>query len=369
MDTKHILMITHDFYPEISPRSFRATELAKEFAREGQEVTVLTKYRDEREYAGLPFRDKMNIKSFGKLRFPEVKISSKKYLHWPSRVARRLLQLLFEYPAIEMMFKVKRALRNESGYDLLISIAVPYPIHWGVAWARTAKHPIAMRWVADCGDPYYGQENDSFRVMRHFKVVEKWFSRKADYLSVPTPSAIDGYFPEFRDKIRIIPQGFQFQDANKGSSFHRTSRPKFAYGGGFIKGRRDPGEFLTYLLNLNEDFEFHIYTSHSEFVDDAAARSGGRIICHDIIPRLQFLSNLSTMDFVVNFENGGAVQTPSKLIDYAIVNKPILSIKTGGLDTENVDRFLRGDYSGQYEVDNLDQYRIENVCKQFLDLI
>ena len=41
-----ILIITQAFYPGISPRSFRATELAKELARQGDDVTVYAELRD-----------------------------------------------------------------------------------------------------------------------------------------------------------------------------------------------------------------------------------------------------------------------------------------------------------------------------------
>jgi len=42
MDKKKILIVSGEFYPLNTPRSFRTTELAKEFARQGHEVTVLT---------------------------------------------------------------------------------------------------------------------------------------------------------------------------------------------------------------------------------------------------------------------------------------------------------------------------------------
>jgi len=54
------------------------------------------------------------------------------------------------------MFKVRKILKYEKDYDLMISFAVPYPIHWGVAWSITKKHKISEVWVADCGDPYMG---------------------------------------------------------------------------------------------------------------------------------------------------------------------------------------------------------------------
>ena len=77
---------------------------------------------------------------------------------------------------------------------------------------------------------------------------------------------------------------------------------------------------------------------------------------------------MSKMDFVVNFENVGLTQTPSKLIDYAILQKPILSIKTGGFQPEVVTEFLRADYTHALTIENPDQYRIENVARRFLEL-
>uniref|UniRef100_A0A832D334 Glycosyltransferase subfamily 4-like N-terminal domain-containing protein n=1 Tax=Ignavibacterium album TaxID=591197 RepID=A0A832D334_9BACT len=368
MDKKKILIVCRGFYPMNSPRSFRATELAKEFARQGHDVTVLTPKNYE-VHPKLEEKFGFKIKDLGQPKFPDIKISKNKLLHYPSRALNRLLSLFFEYPSIELMWLVKKALKNENGYDLLISIAVPYPIHWGVAWARNEKHKIAKTWVADCGDPYYGQENDSFKVPFYFKYIEKWFCRKADFITVPTEGAVNGYFPEFHNKIKIIPQGFKFEEYQFEASEQKNTKPTFAYAGMFIPGRRDPKEFIEYLLSMDKDFEFHIYTGTKQLVEKYIPDSKGKILVHDVIARDEILKKLNQMDFVVNFENVGNKQTPSKLIDYAILKKPILSIKTEQLDKENVLKFLNGDYSGQYIVENVDQYRIENVCSKFLELV
>jgi hypothetical protein len=78
---------------------------------------------------------------------------------------------------------------------------------------------------------------------------------------------------------------------------------------------------------------------------------------------------MSKMHFVVNFENVGSTQTPSKLIDFAILEKPILSIKFGALNTQIVDEFFAGNYQNALVIENVDQYRIENVAKAFLSLL
>ena len=76
------------------------------------------------------------------------------------------------------------------------------------------------------------------------------------------------------------------------------------------------------------------------------------------------------MDFLVNIENVNLpAQLPSKLIDYAISNRPILSINPGNFKSENVIEFFNGNYQNRFVVDNLEDYRIERVTTKFIDLI
>ncbi|MEA1886217.1 MAG: hypothetical protein U9N72_03280, partial [Bacteroidota bacterium] len=160
MNDKRILIVSASFYPQNSPRSFRTTELAKEFARQGHFVRVITPktpvIHDDfaREYG-------LEIKDMGRRRWKSIILKGKGVNLMLRRLMKRFSGLLFEYPNIELYWMVRRALREESGYDLLISIAVPYPVHWGVAARRSETYPIAKNWVADCGDPYMGQENDT----------------------------------------------------------------------------------------------------------------------------------------------------------------------------------------------------------------
>ncbi|MFU8858779.1 MAG: glycosyltransferase [Cyclonatronaceae bacterium] len=366
-DKKKILIVCKGFYPLNSPRAFRAAELAKEFARQGHDVTVLTP-KDPEVHPPFEKEYGLTIKDLGQPRWKEVEIKGSGLVLLVRRALRRFSNLLFEYPNIELMGMVKKALRKESGYDLMISIAVPYPIHWGVASVRSEKHPVAKTWIADCGDPYMGVENDTFSRPFYFAIPEKKFCRKADYITVPVEGAIDAYFPEFRDKFRVIPQGFRFEDIELQEKPQNNGRPVFGYAGSFIPGRRDPSEFLAWLANLDKDYEFHIYTTHPNMVEPWIEKGAGRIRLKDLVPRTELLHRMSGMDFVVNFENVGNRQTPSKLIDYAIINKPVLSVRTGDLDTNTASGFLDGDYSNRYTIEDPDQYRIGNVCAKFLNL-
>lgn len=365
--SKRILLVSNAFHPENSPRSFRATELAKELVRQGHSVKVITHPREGTE--SFCQQHGIEFKSLGSLTWPvpKVKGSGLVLLFW--RIVVRFSILLFEYPIIQLIPLVKKALKGEQGYDALISIAVPYPIHWGVAAIWSEK--IAKTWIADCGDPYMGQENDTFKPPFYFAYFEKKFCRKATYITVPTQASVKGYYPEFHSKIKVIPQGFRFEDVKLYQGERQTDKIIFGYGGMFIPGRRDPSEFLNFLNSLDDSyrFEFHIYTTTPQFVEGFVSASNGRVQIKGLLDRNSLMYEMSKMDFLVNFENAGTAQTPSKLIDYAILKKPILSIRFGDAKKKQWLEFLGGNYQHSLRIENPDQYRIENVARAFVSLI
>ena len=364
---KKILIISQTFYPENFPRSFRTTELAKEFTRQGHDVTVLIPKNDNIHNT---FEKKHNIqiKDLGKQVFPSInKRTGNKMIRMIKRISARILFQLFDYPYGYMMFQVKKALKNEKGYDLLISIAVPFPIHWGVAWARNKNHTISKTWVADCGDPFYLSTTDSFKKFFYFKYLEKWFSRKADFISIPFEELKKYFFREFKEKYRVIPQGFDFKDMLITDKPINNEIVTFGFAGGFIKEKRDPRKFLDFLCTVDVPFKFILYNKQNEFTDNYRKILGDKLIVKDYIPRKELLFELSKMDFLVNIELASN-QAPSKLIDYSLVKRPILMIKNKEFNKEIILEFLNKDYQNQFIYPDINKYNIVNVCQQFLDL-
>lgn len=365
MDKKKILIVSRSFYPENSPRSNRTTELAKEFALQGHKVTVLTPKKTD-IHSSFEKEHNLTIKDLGTPRWKNPDFGKSRMGYLLTRAASRFLSLAFEYPSIELMFLVSKALKKENEYDLLISIAVPYPIHWGVATIWNKNQAIAKTWVADCGDPYMGCETDSFKKWFYFKYVEKWFMRKADAITIPVESARSAYYKQYHNKIHVIPQGFKIKpiETNKTSENKIIS---FAYAGGFIPEIRDPRSFLDYLSRVQGDFIFYIFTNNTRLIERFKSELGDKLQIKSYIPREELIRFLSTMDFVVNFDNNTGAAVPSKLIDYKIVNKPVLNIKKE-LDIKTIQDFFIRDYRNAMKIDSIDQYRIENVCAQFLEL-
>lgn len=367
MDRKKILIVSSSFYPKNSPRSHRTTELAKEFALQGHKVTVLT-IKNPEFHIKFEKEHRIKIKDIGTPNWKSPDFGNSKIGCFLTRAILRVLSLGFEFPSIELMFLIKKTLLKESGYDLLISIAVPYPVHWGVALVWNKKQEIAKTWSADCGDPFMGNTNDSFKKLFYFKYVEKWFMRKADYITIPIKEARNAYYNEFHNKIKIIPQGFKIKPPTDIIIKHVPNMvPSFAYAGGFIKNIRDPRPFLNYLATIQSNFRFIIFTNNKELVEDYQNKLMGKLEIRDYIPREELLQFLASMDFLVNFDNNTEIALPSKLIDYAICNRPVLNNQKS-LDKTIIQEFLNGDYSNAMNLGSIDSYRIENVCASFLEL-
>jgi len=366
----NILVVSRNIFPVNSPRSFRTTELVKEFCMQGHNVTLyIVKEHEEQDRIAKEFG--FIIKDLGPLKLKDISTNYKsKYISLILRGMRRLLLLLFEFPSIELMFKVKNALKKENNYDLLVSVAVPHSIHWGVAWVRSKKHPIAKIWVADCGDPFMGDKLDSFKKLFYFEYFEKWFGRKTDYISVPSTDHISYYFPEFKTKIRVIPQGFKFENQNIYKGEIKNPVPTFAFAGVFVQGKREPDSFLKYLSTLIADFKFVVFSPNVQFLIPFKEKLGKKLDIRGFIPREDLLYELSKMDFLLHIEFHSFVKSnsPSKFADYAIANRPVIALNMEHIDKEKFVAFLNKDYSQQMDLSDADKYRIENVTQKFLDL-
>ncbi|WP_185958220.1 glycosyltransferase [Fodinibius sediminis] len=368
MKMKKILIVSRSFYPENSPRSHRTTELVKEFARRGHDVTLIT-LKDEDLHGSFEREFGIQIKDLGKLRFPSIDLKGSTGLsRLVKRGIRRLLLMLFEYPDIELMYRVQRAIKAESGYDLLISIATPYPVHWGVAWAWRTDYPIAQTWVADCGDPYYGLENDSFNKLFYFAWIEKWFCRKVDYITIPYKGGQSAYFEEFHSKIRVIPQGFSFPQ-RRDTSHNESGLITFAYFGNIKSYLHYAVPFLEKLNTIDRPYKFIVYTRRKELFKKILTREAlGKCVLRNYVERDVLLQELSGVDFLVHFPYQNDSQKSLKLVDYNFLQKPILVYKNDTFSDRVFEEFLEYNFENKRDFKDYRKYRIENVCTQFLQL-
>lgn len=357
-----IVIATRFFYPEITPRAFRAYELAKELSRTGHEVTVITTSRDYK-YDKLTQETGVKVKPIVP---PEPKFLMGRGII--SRALRFILDYLFLYPSCFLSKGFKDVLANAPKCDLLISVAYPYPVHFGVALARIHNPSLCSVWVADCGDPFTGNKEVRLPMPFYFQILEKWFLRKVDFVTVPIEEAVQAFPEEFKYKLRVIPQGFDFTEYSEVKNDPKNKVVTFAYAGNLTPGIRDPRPMLDVLEKSGISFKFIIYTKNISFLQPYLTKLNGMLEMRNYLPRKDLLTELSNMDFLVNFENMGDRQRPSKLIDYALVRRPILSIPHGAPNKSVILEFLNRDYSNSLRVEDLSKFDIRNVVKSFVDV-
>ena len=365
-----VVIISQNCYPYISPRANRATELAKEFARQGHEVTLYA-LLGILDYKVFSEKHCVTVKNLGVSKYGLSDNSQRVNVNLFAKGFQRVFGRYFDFPKCELMNMTYRALKTERTADLLLTIAQPHTIHWGAA-KYIKRYPNTIKtWIADCGDPY--MLNPHVHYPWYFKYVEKKWCRLCDFITVPIEEARKAYYPEFSDKIRIIPQGFDFE-SNRLAEYKPNKVPTFAFSGIFYEKLRDPHAFLDYLCTIEKDFKFVLYIKDTPYyrsafhLNEYQQKMGDRLEIHDFVPRSELLFELSKMDFLINIRNVSGVQQPSKLIDYALTRRPILEINSGFNERQSFEKFMNGNYEDQIVIDNLERYDIRNVVGQMISL-
>jgi hypothetical protein len=353
-----------------TPRAHRTTELMKEFARQGHQVTV---------YAVL---GKYDYSDFSK-QFPSITLKniSLKWMYHPynsdgdgkryfiDKALGKLLGKSYLFPNFEFYYRTQEILKKEHEYDTVISIADPHQIHWGVAsYRKNNPHQFPKTWIADCGDPF--MNNDTTNIYpKKFAKYEHLFCQQADFITVPEPEAANGYYEEYRSKIKIIPQGFDF-DENREKVEPNNSIPTFGYAGTFYEDIRNPRKFMELLCTIDRSFKFIVYSNHTVLINDFKEKLGEKLEIRNGIPRVELLLELEKMDFLVNLANVNRPnQIPSKLIDYAITGRPILNVNPSKPNQKDFKSFLIKNFESQFKVKNLNRYQISNIIENLTSLI
>lgn len=353
-----VLVVTHWFYPLNVPRAFRATELSKQLIKDGYEVDVVNLNR----------KKLIKMNNFGAINDCETKSTSRLKSKYFSK-----LNSIFEFFLGERFYFINKSFFSKidiNNYDIVISIGLPFYVHRLVA-SSIKKYNWKGIAIADWSDPYY---KSHVKLARYFKYIQKQVISKFDYIVIPIEDVKD-YYLEYstEKKIKIIPQGFNFETVRL-KTYKRKKKVTFGYGGIFYKDIRNPEDILDYLSKIELDFSFYIYTLKKGVVyEDVLLKykkiMGEKLIINDIVDREKLIYELSGMDFVFNIENTTRNQTPSKLIDYALTQRPIISLPTV-IDDEGKEKlmnFLKGDYEKQTVID-LKRYDIVEVTEKFISL-
>ena len=359
-----IVLIGQWAYPEQNPRAQRAWQLGVRLAKDGHDVTLYALLGKEYDYSGIFESCGLKVRNLGISKNGLADSEGRKSKRLVSRVIKTLVNEYALFPGGDFDPMVKRALAREGEMDLLISIASPHAIHWAVA--KHIDRTKVRTWVADCGDPFMLNPFDRHRPC--MEKLERLWCSKCDFITVPLEEARQSYYPEYSEKIKVIPQGFDFESV-KLPEYSPNAIPTFVFAGKAYPGLRDPGNFLKYLSTCGKPLSFVVHTNTPELFTKGAVPEGMTV--NGVIPRDELLVRLASADFLVNITNPSTVQSPSKLIDYGLSGRPVLDISSDFTDAErdNFESFLAGDYSCAHSIEGLERYDIRRIASAFIALL
>lgn len=363
-----IHIITGHFYPQLHPRAFRANELAIEFARRGHDVSVTNCWKikgfDYDEYGR---KNNIRISNLNLFITSAEGISNSSSSKSQNKLKKFVKNYFFAGSFFFRGPRIAQEVKIDSDTDLVIALSTPFTCVYGVS-RYLKKHGKRCVAIADSGDPFYNSQQSPKAIW--FKHIEKSVYKQYDYLTIPTENAIPLYAPMIdREKIKIIPQGFNMDNLNlyKGD-FEGPIR--IAYAGVFYRDIRNPEFLFRHLASVKKKFELHLFmrerdTMVDEYIEKYPSLKGKVFVTS--LPHDKLLYELSRMHFLVNIENLSNTQLPSKLIDYGMAGRPIFSCNSTNFSPEKLNRFIDGDYSGEFEVD-VKRYNIKHIADEFLEL-
>ncbi|MFW3578596.1 hypothetical protein ACN9KL_09155 [Vagococcus fluvialis] len=366
---KKILICSHYFYPDLTPRAFRATSLADYFSENGYEVDIM--YGKEKKIFknyNINFKQKNKVNNMLLMK------------EWNPGKVRKIISKIavFTFGETELIKKSNMSYFESIGdinqYQFILSIGQPFYTHFFIS-KLIRKYNWKGVSISDWGDPFYSNPGYS-KMGIHLKILQKNIMSIFDYVSIPIEAAIP-YYSEFvtKERLKVIPQGFDLKvkEIECVDLVMYEEVPTFIYAGAFYEEIRNPENILKFLKSLDQPFKFIIFTDKSDFlykkvVEPFVSEMNGKIIVYDKISREKLIGYMKKSDFLLNIENKGDIQQPSKLIDFGISQKPILSIKPDDKEgLMKIKQFLNGNYEDS-EIIDIQKYDIEIVANEFLKL-
>jgi hypothetical protein len=362
-----ILILTKHFSPEINPRSFRSTELARKLS-ETDDITVLSPCAYEDSPAD---------------RFKHIQITSPvsqsitKLSQLPSNRKKMLAQILhFILPGGLDFLYFRKVLRVrsqlEKKYDAIISIGLPFGIHVA-SFVLFRFFKLSDQIIFDYGDPFSENPNSHYSPLN--RIMERFILKSARAVVVPVEKAVRAFRGLVSsEKIHIIPQGVDFAQY-KTLPYKPNNPPRIMYAGVFYERIRDPEQFMQTILRLEDDFELHFYTNETQPANSELLEkyrgfdSKKRLKIFPLVSRAKCIELMSTYDFLINFENVSDSQNPSKLIDYTLSGRPILKVLSSDCPLDEFLAFLRGDYRHSAILRNIQDYDISATAASFKKLL
>ncbi len=342
MKNKKILIVTHQFLPQVSPRTTRWSLLIDELINKGNEVTVLSgtdPENIEKNYKILYFGNKQFSSNINKIRQNSQDSSNNSIKKISYSILKKIYRFLFKtfsWPDYAMfwaftIYKNRKRIKND--FDIIISVSLPFTSH---LCAHILKKRMNAQWYMDIGDPFtlkiYSPENNKIIYSYLNKFFERKFYKNASKIIFTHNEVAELHKKKFNiDSSKIVigyPIALLNNDIIKSSlSFNYKDTPlKIGYFGAFTKSVREPNNYIINIANSLGD-----KTKHEWYINEESKKyfsSINDITFHqflEILPRKLALEVMvNKIHILLSIGNFNKYQMPSKVIEYLSLGKPVL---------------------------------------------
>ncbi|MDA1323545.1 MAG: glycosyltransferase [Proteobacteria bacterium] len=361
-----ILIVTHSYAPDPSPRAYRWTAIAETWAGQGFRVDVVTTGRrggEPRDQQSGVHVHRVGERQIGRFTKQSSKEKTAGALDNSSAASlRRALRLLAktlhdytwkkiywpDYACLWYRPALKEAQRlcRSREYDSVITVSHPFAGH--LVGLSLKKVFPDIRWVADIGDPFSAEStvpsnNRSF-YRRLNRRAEAAVLARCDAISVTVEGCKKLFVDEFSispEKIVVIPPllSLATETAMGSAPFEKKGFVDLVYIGVLYAKIRRPDAVLALFAALRKrlkNIRLH-FVGDIQGCDLVFARypdlMGKFVIRHGPVVRSHVGAILSASDALINIGNDTSHQLPSKLVEYVAAGRPILNVVAQETDT------------------------------------
>jgi hypothetical protein len=350
-ESVRILIITHSYAPELTPRAFRWAAIARSFAALGHKVDIVCA-----RSPGTPAQESAAGVEVHRVRDPLSRspVGGAAGLKRRSGLLYRFVRWLYRHTWRRLYWPdyacgwyfpaVRRAstLLAEHRHDWIVSVSHPFTGHLvGLALKRRSPK---VRWLVDVGDPFCLMDepapNNAALYQRLSLRADRAVLHEAEVVSVTTSGTRDAYariFPESAAKIHIIPPMLSLPTGAVPGTVRLDAGPlRLVYVGTLYRTLRSPAPLLSLFENLiaalpDTCLELHFLGYMNDCADLFRPYEhwlGSRIFVHGVVSRERAQQTMEAAHILVNLGNRSATQLPSKVIEYVAMGKPILNLVT-----------------------------------------
>jgi hypothetical protein len=352
-----LLVVTHSYAPDATPRAYRWTAIAAHWAEQGHDVHVVTTGR--RGGPSVAVENGVTVHRVGERAFgalhrgaatatsasgvvPKRSLAKRIYdatwkrLYWPDYAAT------WYFAARNYVVRLCHVER----FDAVVTVSHPFTGQL-VGLALRRRFP-RLRWIADIGDPFSVPGSVAVNNAALYAV----FNRRAegrvldrcDAASVTVEGcrvALANAFPRAAHKISVIPPLLSLPEADTAAPARlgEPGKVHLAYLGMLYPGIREPGPLLALFAAMhrkNPSLRLHFFGDVSACAAafaGYAAPPAGAVEVHGPVARREVGAIMAGADVLVNIANGTGFQLPSKLVEYVHAGRLILNVAPNAEDT------------------------------------